>query len=90
MFQVFEVELLTLDQSKDTARGTNNDVWAVILEGLLIFADVHATKENADFGRGHVFAETFILLGNLVSQFSGVAHDKSRDLAAENKQTRFN
>lgn len=74
VFQVAEIELLVAHQSKNTARGANNDVRAVVLEGLFVLLNIQASEEHPHFGVGHVLAESFILLGYLVSQLSCMTH----------------
>lgn len=52
-------------------------------ENFSVVLDRHASEEDSNFDGGHVLAESFVLLGNLESEFSGVAQDNGADLAVD-------
>ena len=54
MLQILERELLTLDQSQNTARSAHDDVGTVVLQNLLILGNGHASKEHSDLQIEHM------------------------------------
>ena len=48
VFQILQTQLLALDQGKDAARSSNNNVRTVVLQHLLVLGDGHASEENSN------------------------------------------
>ena len=48
MFEVLEGKFLASDESKDPARRSYHDVWAVGLQDLLVLGDGQASEEHSD------------------------------------------
>ena len=48
MFDVFEIEGLSTDQSQNTSGGTDNNVWAVLLQNFLVLFNWHTTEEDGN------------------------------------------
>lgn len=78
---MFQIKGLLSRQCQYSSRCTDNDVWAVGLQYLLILLDVNSSKENCNLDITHVLTKPFILLMNLECQLSRVAHDQHTDLA---------
>jgi hypothetical protein len=53
----------------------------LVLECLYVGLDGSSTVEHTGLDIGHVLAETVVLVTNLVSQLSGVAHNNDGDLS---------
>lgn len=56
-------------------------VSVVVLEDFGVLGYWGSTKEDGSLDIWHVFAETGVLLADLVGQFTSVAHDQYRSLA---------
>ena len=80
-----KAEGLVPDKSLEATRGTDNDVRAsvLVLENLHVLLDGSSTVEDARLDVGHVLAEAVVLIANLVSQLTSVAHDHDRDLSVD-------
>lgn len=76
MLEVAQTQLLVPHEGQHSAWGAHDNVRAVIFERVLVLLNVHASKEHSDLHRGHVLAEALVLLGDLVGELSGVAHDE--------------
>lgn len=72
-----EAESLVADKRLEAAGSANDDVRAsiLVLKGLHVGLDGSTTIEDASLDVGHVLAETFVLIANLVGQLTSVAHD---------------
>lgn len=75
MFDVFQTESLVSNQSEDASWRSDDDVGAVLLQGVLVLLYGHASEENRRFYCWHVLGETLVLFTNLEGQLSRVAHD---------------
>lgn len=78
-----KAECLVADKGLETTRSTNNDVRAslLVLQGLHVGLDWSTTIEDTSLDVGHVLAEAVVLVANLVSKLTSVAHDHNRNLA---------
>ena len=76
VFQILQTQLLALDQGKDAARSSNNNVRTVVLQHLLVLGDGHASEEDSNLDVLEELAEPLILLADLESELSGVTHDQ--------------
>jgi hypothetical protein len=56
--------------------------WA-FSENFSVVLDRHTSEEDSNFDGGHVLAESFVLFGDLESEFSGVAQDNGADLSVD-------
>ena len=74
VLDALEVERLGADEAEDAARGADDDVRAVLLQGLLVLVDGHAAEEDGDLEVLHVLGEALVLLGDLEGQLARVAH----------------
>ena len=81
---VLQVECARTRQRKYAARRADHNVRAVLFDRLLVLFDAHTAKEHAHLGRGHVLAESLVLLADLKRQLSCVTHDKHGHLAVDN------
>ena len=70
MLDVLGVECLVLDQSQDSAGGTDDNVRTVVLQNLLVLFYADTTKEDGDFDVVKVLAKTLVLFVDLESQLS--------------------
>lgn len=79
MFQIGETELLITHKSVDTTRSANYDVRVGILvsEELNILLDRGSTVEDTNFDIGEELGEPIVLVLDLESQFTSVAHDEN-------------
>lgn len=75
---VAEAELRVANKGVQTARGANNNVRNRILVGeeLDVFVDWRSAVEDTRFHVRHPFLEASVLIADLVSQLTGVAHDQ--------------
>lgn len=85
VFDVLQVEDLAVDQCQSATGCSHHNVWAVLLQHLLVFFYSHATKEHRHLDTRHVLGEALVLFADLEGQFSGVAHDKYRHLEEKNQ-----
>jgi hypothetical protein len=60
-------------------------MWArvLVLNQLDVLLDGSSAVEHAGLNVGHVLGEAVVLVANLESQLSRMAHDKHRDLAID-------
>ena len=65
MFDILQVKCFGMDESQDSTRGTNDNVWTIFLQNFFVFLDGHASEENSNFYVVIVFAESLILLAYL-------------------------
>ena len=80
MFDVLEVECLVVGQSLDASWCPHHDVWAVLLEHLLISLDGQTTEEHSHLHIVGVLAEALILFADLEGQLTSVAQNQHWDL----------
>jgi len=80
---VAEAKLLVSNQSVQTARSSDDDVWMGLLVGQELNVLLHWGTAVKDSGLdiGHVLAESGVLVLDLVGQLTGVAHDEDRGRA---------
>ena len=74
VFDVLEVEMPGADKGKDTSRRPDDDVRTVVAQRLLVLLHQHAAEEHGDLHTVHVLGEALVLLADLESQLTGVAH----------------
>ena len=76
-------KLLLSNKCIQTARGCHDDVRMRLLAGknLEILLHWSATVEDGSLHLRHVFAETSVLVLDLIRQLSGMAHHQDRTLA---------
>ena len=48
VFDVFEIEGLSTNQSQNTSGCTDNNVWAVLLQNFLVLFNWHTTEEDGN------------------------------------------
>ena len=80
VLHILQTQGLGLDQGQQSARCSNNNVGAVLLENFFIFLDGHTTKEDGNLHIAHVLAESLVILTDLERQLSGVGEDQHRHL----------
>lgn len=80
-----EAEVLVADERVKTTGSTDDDVGMslLVLEDLGILLDRSTTVEDAGLDVGHVLAETVVLVANLESELTSVAHDEDGALAGD-------
>ncbi len=80
-----ETQIFVANQGVETAGSTDNDVrmGVLVLQELGILLDGSATVEDAGLDVGHVLAEAIVLVANLESQLTGMAHDQDGTLAGD-------
>ena len=80
-----ETEVLVANQGVETTRSTDDDVGVglLVLKDLGILLDGSTTVEDAGLDVGHVLAETVVLVTNLESKLTSVAHDENGALAGD-------
>lgn len=80
VLQVGEAEMPVTDERIDTSGCADDDVRVSILvaEKLNVFLDGCSTVKDTDLDVGQEFGETIILVPDLVSQLTSVAHDQNR------------
>jgi hypothetical protein len=80
-----KTESLVADKSLETTWSTNNDVGAgvLVLEGFHVRLDGSTTIEDGCLDVGHILAETVVLITNLVSKLTSVAHDHNRNFSVD-------
>ena len=61
MLDLLQVECLGANQTQDTAGCTDDNVWAVLLQGLLVLVNWHTAEEDGDLQVLHVLGETLVL-----------------------------
>ena len=78
-----ETQIFVANQSVKTAGSADNDVrmGILVLQDLGILLDGSATVEYTSLDVGHVLAEAIILVANLESKFTCMAHNQNRALA---------
>lgn len=77
--------MLVPDEGLQTTGSTDNNmrVSLLVLQDLGILDDGGTTVEDTGLDVGHVLAETVVLVANLESQFTSVAHDQDGALASD-------
>lgn len=77
--------MLVAHQGVETTGGTDDDVGMglLVLENLGILLDGSTTVEDAGLDVGHVLAEAVVLVADLESKLTSVAHDEDRALAGD-------
>lgn len=82
---VAEAKLLVSNQSVQTTRCGDDDVWVGLLVGQKLNVLLHWSTAVKDSGLDvrHVLAESGILVLDLVGELTGVAHDEDRGLAID-------
>lgn len=75
--------MLVADQSVQATRGRNDDMrmLVLVLQNLNVLLHRGASVEDRSLDIGHVFAETGVLVLDLVCQFTGMAHNQDGGLA---------
>ena len=81
MLDMLEVQRLLPCQGQDSAGCSDDDVWAVGLQHLLVLLDADAAEEHCNLDIIQVFRKPLILFMNLEGQLACVAHDKHADLS---------
>lgn len=78
-----QTQVLVANKSVQTSRCTDNDVrvGVLVLEDLGILLDGSATIEDASLDVWHVLGEPVVLVADLESQLTSVAHDQDRTFA---------
>mmetsp|Transcript_58889 Transcript_58889/g.131721 ORF Transcript_58889/g.131721 Transcript_58889/m.131721 type:complete len:269 (+) Transcript_58889:826-1632(+) len=76
MRKLVQLQVLVSAQPKNTARGSNQDVWRAVLEHFNILCNGCATIDNASFHTLEVLRETIKLVLDLVCQLACVANDQ--------------
>lgn len=76
--------MLVSDKGLQTTRGTDNDVRVsiLVLQDLGILDDGGTTVKDTGLDVGHILAEAVVLVADLESQLSSVAHDQNGALAS--------
>lgn len=84
MLEIRQSELLVADESMNTAGCAHNDMGMRLLVGqdLNILLDGCSTIEHGDADIRQELGEAIVLILNLESQFTGVAHDQYRGSAS--------
>jgi len=74
VLDVLELQGTLLDESEDTARGTDQDVGAELLvaENVLVSLDGHTTVEHLRADLGKVLAEASVLVLDLEGKLTSV------------------
>jgi len=82
VLDVLELQGALLDESEDTARGTDQDVGAELLvaENVLVSLDGHTTVEHLRANLGKVLAEASVLVLDLEGKLTSVAEDNDSNL----------
>jgi hypothetical protein len=82
---VSKTQVLVADKGVETARGADNDVGVslLVLEDLGILLDGSAAVEDASLDVGHVLAESVVLVADLESQLTSMAHNQDRALSGD-------
>jgi hypothetical protein len=82
-FDVAQGKNLVADKSIETARGSNNDIRVrlLVLEELDVLCHGCSAVEDRGLDVWEVFAESCVLVLDLVSQFASVAHDQHLTLS---------
>lgn len=77
--------MLVSHESVQSTGCSDDDVWVslLVLENLSILLDGSPTIENSGLDFWHVFAESGILVLDLVSQLTGMAHDEDGGFASD-------
>ena len=77
--------MLVADQGVQTTWGSDDNVWVgiLVLQGLNILHHWGSTVEDSGLDLWHVLAEASILVLDLVSQLTSVAHDENGALAGD-------
>ena len=76
--------LVTYKSIQSTGRGDNDvGVGFLVLQDLGILLDRSSSVENSSLHIRHVLAETCILVLDLVSKFTSVAHNEDRGFASD-------
>ena len=83
MLDVFEIERTLSGKRQDTSGSTDHNVRAILLEGLFILLNGHATEKDGCLDVWHVLGESVILLGDLERQLSSVTKDDDAHLAVD-------
>lgn len=80
-----EAEVLLANESVQATWGGNNDVWVSlwVLEDLGIGLDWCSSVEDSGFNLWHVLGESGVLVLDLISKLTSVAHDEDRALASD-------
>lgn len=76
--KVFELELLSANESKNSAWGSDNDVWSLcsIFENLDVIVDWHSSVESGASYLLQVLCESIELLLDLIRQLSSIAKNE--------------
>ena len=80
VLNVIELESLFTGKSQDTSRCSDNNVRTVVLQNVTIQLDADTTEKDSSLDIGQVLGETFVLVGNLKGQLTGVAQNQDRNL----------
>ena len=80
-----ETEVLVSNKSIQSTRCGDDDMrmGLLILQNLGIFCDGSSAIENCCLHVRHILAETCVLILDLVSKLTSVAHDQDRSLASD-------
>ena len=78
---MLEVEVLLADEGKGSPWSSHNDVWAVVLQRLLVLGDWEPTKEHGAFDPIKILGEPLVLLVDLKGKLPGVAEHEDTDLS---------
>mmetsp|Transcript_13229 Transcript_13229/g.30885 ORF Transcript_13229/g.30885 Transcript_13229/m.30885 type:complete len:226 (-) Transcript_13229:39-716(-) len=80
MLYAVELEILIPSQSQNATGGSHHNVRAVVLENFLVLLDRDSSVKDSGLYLRQVLAESLVLVGNLESEFTGVANNQNRDL----------
>mmetsp|Transcript_31688 Transcript_31688/g.41967 ORF Transcript_31688/g.41967 Transcript_31688/m.41967 type:complete len:262 (+) Transcript_31688:628-1413(+) len=79
VLDLVKLKVSALGEVLDAARSANDNVRAVFRKKSNVLLDGNAAKENDRLDVREVLAEALILVGDLVGELAGVAHDEDRD-----------
>mmetsp|Transcript_10532 Transcript_10532/g.20243 ORF Transcript_10532/g.20243 Transcript_10532/m.20243 type:complete len:202 (-) Transcript_10532:77-682(-) len=72
MFDTAELQRFFLAKSQDTSGCTHNNVRVFVFDNLPILFNVDSTIKDSCLDGGQIFGESFVFVGNLKGQFTGV------------------
>lgn len=77
VLHVLHRQVLALDETENTAWRPDNDLRLLFVELVDVCLDGHTSVEHGSLDVRHVFGETDVLVVDLVSELTGVAHDEN-------------